>query len=38
MRIAGVNPQAGVRAGAAALGVAGLLVLRNRKRRRGNWG
>jgi hypothetical protein len=38
LRIAGVNAQAGVSAGAAALGLAGLLVLRNRKRRQGNWG
>jgi hypothetical protein len=38
LRIAGLHAQAGVRAGAAALGVAGLLVLRSRKRRRGEWG
>jgi hypothetical protein len=38
LRIAGVKARAGVPAGAAALGVAGLLVLRVRKRRRSNWG
>jgi hypothetical protein len=36
--IAGADAQTGLRVGAAVLGVAGLLVLRNRKRRRGNWG
>ena len=36
LRIAGVNAQAGVPAGAAALGVAGLVVLRVRKRRGAN--
>jgi hypothetical protein len=38
LRIAGVNAQAALPAGAAALGVAGLLVLGVRKRRRGHWG
>jgi hypothetical protein len=38
LRLAGVDTRAGVPVGAAALGVAGLVVLRVRKRRGGNWG
>ncbi len=38
VRVAGVNAEAGIPVGAAAVGIAGLVILKVRKRRRGHWG